>query len=83
MQTFVNGINTDPYQPIEKIRNYKGLSKGIHEIKHPVDIVTQGSLVERNIDLASCLAREGLKRVGVSVITLNASLARKLEPRAA
>ena len=38
--------------------------------------------MERDIDLVSCLARDGLKRVEVSVITQNASLARKLERRA-
>ena len=64
--------------PLKKIRNYKGLPKGIHEIKHPVDIVTLGSLVERKIDLFSYLAGDGLTRVGISVTPLNASLARKI-----
>ena len=35
--------------------------------------------MERDIDPVSCLARDGLKRVEFSVITLNASLAHKLE----
>jgi DNA repair photolyase len=77
------GANTDPYQPIEKNRH---ISRGILEVllayRHPATIVTKSSLVERDIDLLSDMARQRLIEVYVSVTTLNRSLARKLEPRA-
>lgn len=78
------GINTDAYQPAE-IR--LGLTRRILETllkhKHPVTIVTKSSLVERDIDLLSDLARNDLIHVHLSLSTLDKELAQILEPRAA
>ena len=52
------------------------------KLKHPVAIVTRVSLEERDIDLLASLAGDGLTLVGISVITLNTSLAHKFEPSA-
>jgi DNA repair photolyase len=78
------GSNTDPYQPIE--REWK-ITRQILEVladyKHPLSIVTKSALIERDLDLLTQLARDDLVQVFISVTTLDASLARKMEPRAA
>ncbi|MEM7718388.1 MAG: radical SAM protein, partial [Pseudomonadota bacterium] len=38
-------------------------------------------LIERDVDLLGEMGREGLARVGISVTTLDAAVARKMEPR--
>ncbi len=76
------GTNTDPYQPIEKDHHImRGLLEVLSEVNHPVAIVTKGSLIERDIDILSDMARRGLVRVGISVTTLDATLSRLMEPR--
>ena len=78
------GTNTDPYQPIER---RLGITRRILEVlaahDHPVFIVTKSSLIERDIDLLAPMAEKGLVQVFVTVTTLDRSLARRLEPRAA
>ncbi|MEM7075750.1 MAG: radical SAM protein, partial [Pseudomonadota bacterium] len=76
------GTNTDPYQPVERER---GITRACLEVlsafNHPVALVTKGSLIERDIDLLADMARRGLVRVGISVTTLDAQVARRMEPR--
>ena len=78
------GTNTDPYQPIE--RRY-GLMRRILEVLeragHPVGIVTKSALVQRDIDILQRMARRNLVKVALSVTTLDARIARTMEPRAA
>ena len=77
------GTNTDPYQPIE--REYgivRRILETLHEYRHPVAIVTKGTLIERDVDILGDMGRLGLARVGISVTTLDARTARKMEPRA-
>ncbi len=77
------GTNTDPYQPIEKkYEIMRACLQVLSDANHPVAIVTKGSLIERDIDILSDMARRGLVRVGVSVTTLDAKLSRLMEPRA-
>lgn len=77
------GSNTDPYQPIEREwKITRQVLEVLAECRHPLSIVTKSSLVERDLDLLSQLAQEKLVQVFVSVTTLDAELARKLEPRA-
>ncbi|MGR3483743.1 MAG: PA0069 family radical SAM protein [Paracoccaceae bacterium] len=76
------GTNTDPYQPIEREhRIMRGILRVLAEFGHPVGIVTKGTLIERDIDLLGPLAARGLAQVGISVTTLDAGLARSMEPR--
>ena len=76
------GTNTDPYQPIEQShRVMRGVLEVLREFRHPVTIVTKGTLIERDLDLIGELADDGLVHVGVSVTTLDAALSRKMEPR--
>ncbi|WJY21159.1 PA0069 family radical SAM protein [Fontisubflavum oceani] len=76
------GTNTDPYQPIEKDRRLmRGILEVLQAFQHPVGVVTKGTLVERDADILGAMGQAGLARVGVSVTTLDADLARKMEPR--
>ncbi len=75
---------TDPYQPAEKrLRLTRGCLEVLAEFRHPVCIITKGTLVERDMDLLGELAQYGCVRVVVSVTTLDGGLQRRLEPRAA
>lgn len=77
------GTNTDPYQPIEaRYRIMRGVLEVLSEWNHPVSIVTKGALIERDLDILQDMAARNLVSVGISVTTLDADLARKLEPRA-
>jgi DNA repair photolyase len=77
------GANTDPYQPAErKQRITRGILEVLWEFRHPVGIVTKGSLIERDLDLLEPMAAEGLVQVFVSIGTLDGEIARTLEPRA-
>ncbi len=82
--TLVLGTNTDPYQPIEKhYRITRALLQTLQRFRHPLSIVTKGSLVERDIDILAPMARQRLCSVMISITTLDSDLKRSLEPRAA
>lgn len=74
---------TDCYQPIER---RLGLTRRCLEVlaafRNPVGIVTKNHLVTRDIDFLSELARFQAVSVIISVTSLDADLARILEPRA-
>jgi DNA repair photolyase len=77
------GTATDAYQPYER---KLGLTRAVLEVLletgHPVSVVTKSSLIVRDIDLWSELARQGLAHVAISLTTQDRTLARQLEPRA-
>ena len=78
------GTNTDPYQPIE--RRYKVMRRILEVLDragHPVGIVTKSALVLRDLDILARMAERRLAKVALSVTTMDAELARKMEPRAA
>ena len=78
------GSNTDPYQPAErKLKITRGILEVLRDFRHPVTIVTKSALVQRDIDILAEMARDRLAVVTVSVTTLDRSLARHMEPRAA
>ncbi|MDT8326171.1 MAG: PA0069 family radical SAM protein [Roseovarius sp.] len=82
-QPIAIGTNTDPYQPIERDREItRACLTVLQRFRHPVAIVTKGTLIERDLDILAEMAGQGLVRVGISVTTRDADLARKLEPRA-
>ncbi|MCB2129869.1 MAG: PA0069 family radical SAM protein [Rhodobacteraceae bacterium] len=77
------GTNTDPYQPIEKrYRIMRRIVEVLSEWNHPLSIVTRGALIGRDLDILGDMARRNLVQVGISVTTLDAALARRMEPRA-
>ncbi|MGN6769767.1 MAG: PA0069 family radical SAM protein [Rhizobiaceae bacterium] len=78
------GTNTDPYQPIEKKwRIMREILEVLEAYNHPVGIVTKSALVARDIDILSHMAEKGLAKVALSVTSLDRTLARTMEPRAA
>jgi DNA repair photolyase len=77
------GTNTDPYQPIE--RRYeimRRILEVLERVGHPVGIVTKSALIVRDIDILARMAKRNLAKVAISVTTLDAKLARVMEPRA-
>ena len=77
------GTNTDPYQPIEAAHGLmRACLQVLQDFQHPVWITTRGVLVERDIDILAPMAVRGLAAVSISITTLDAGLARKMEPRA-
>ncbi|MGA8149102.1 MAG: PA0069 family radical SAM protein [Gallionellaceae bacterium] len=77
------GTNTDPYQPIEREwKITRQILEVLAECGHPLSIVTKSALIERDLDLLAQLARDNLVQVFISVTTLDAELARRMEPRA-
>lgn len=78
------GINTDAYQPVERrLRITRAVLEVLRESNHPFTLVTKSSLVGRDLDILTEMAGKGLVQVMVSVTTLRAELARRMEPRAA
>ena len=77
------GTNTDPYQPIERTEKItRQVLEVLARADHPVAIVTKSALVVRDLDILAPMAAKGLVKVALSVTTLDADLARKMEPRA-
>ena len=77
------GANTDPYQPIERRHKItRQVLEVLSRFNHPVSVITKSDLICRDIDILAPMAERGLAGVGVSVTTLDAKLARALEPRA-
>ena len=80
----VLGSNTDPYQPVDRtLRLTRAVLEVLERFGHPVSIVTKSAGVLRDLDILRRMAARGLVRVWLSVTTLDAGLARRMEPRAA
>ncbi len=76
------GANTDPYQPAEKsTRITRQLLEVFKQHEHPVNLITKGNLITRDIDLLSWLAERDLCSVAISMPTMDADLKRIMEPR--
>src|SRR5271154_5892949 len=77
------GTNTDPYQPIERRHQImRRILEVLERAGHPVGIVTKSALVVRDLDILARMAKRDLVKVAISVTTLDAKLARTMEPRA-
>ncbi|MGA7124738.1 MAG: PA0069 family radical SAM protein, partial [Chthoniobacterales bacterium] len=82
-QTVTMSGVTDCYQPIErKLKITRSCLQVLADFRNPTFIVTKNHLVTRDIDLLGSLAAHRAAGVTVSVTTLDAGLAQKLEPRA-
>jgi len=78
------GSNTDPYQPVDRtLRLTRAVLEMLDRFSHPVSIVTKSAGVLQDLDILQRMAARGLVRVWLSVTTLDAGLARRMEPRAA
>lgn len=78
------GSATDCYQPVEReLRLTRSVIEVLQETRHPFSLVTKSAGVERDLDIIAAMAKENMAAVYVTITTLDADLARKLEPRAA
>ena len=74
---------TDCYQPAERhFRITRSCLEVLAEFRNPVSIITKNFLVTRDIDVLKELAAYDAAHVFISITTLNADLAAKMEPRA-
>ncbi|MBE2262381.1 MAG: PA0069 family radical SAM protein [Burkholderiaceae bacterium] len=78
------GSATDCYQPAEReLRLTRAVIELFQQTRHPFSLITKGSGVERDLDLIAPMAAQNLAAVYVTITTLDARLARRMEPRAA
>jgi DNA repair photolyase len=81
-ETIVMSGVTDPYQPAEReFRITRGCLEVLLEARQPVGIITKNALITRDLDILREMAAQGTVHVAVSVTTLDADLARTMEPR--
>jgi DNA repair photolyase len=75
---------TDPYQPIErKLQITRGCLEILARFRNPVSVITKSQLVARDHDVLAELAKHSAAHAHLSITSLDAELARILEPRAA
>lgn len=73
---------TDCYQPAERrFRLTRGCLEVALDARQPVTIITKNALVTRDLDLLREMAARNLVSVAISVTSLDAELARVMEPR--
>jgi DNA repair photolyase len=78
------GMNTDAYQPCEReLKITRQCLEVLHECDHPLGMITKSALIERDIDLLQDMTAKNLVTVAITITTLDHSIARTLEPRAA
>jgi DNA repair photolyase len=76
------GANTDPYQPAERrLEITRQLLQAFLQHRHPVSLISKGTVMHRDLDLLAALAAENLCSVAISIPTMDTELKRKLEPR--
>ncbi len=74
--------NTDPYQPAERrLELTRRCLEVFLRFRNPVNVITKNFLVVRDIDILKQLAALNLVHVHMSITTLDAELARVMEPR--
>jgi DNA repair photolyase len=78
------GANTDPYQPLERdLKVTRSVLEVLERTRHPVSLITKGTLILRDLDLLRSLAVDHLVQVFVSITSLDPELKRIMEPRTA
>lgn len=74
--------NTDCYQPVErKLQLTRKCLEVFLKYRNPVGLITKNALVERDVDILREMSGLNLVHVMLSVTTLDANLARTMEPR--
>ena len=82
-EPIVMSASTDIYQPIEhQMRIARQCLEVMADCGQPVTTMTKSALVLRDTDLWSRMAEMNIGRVTITLVTLDADLAQKLEPRA-
>jgi|SRR6185437_3141186 len=76
--------NTDCYQPVErKLGITRSILKVCLKYRHPVSILTKNTVILRDLDVLSELAKHNLVIAMVTITSLDESLRQRLEPRTA
>ncbi len=74
---------TDCYQPIERnLKITRQCLEVLRDFRNPVAIITKNQLVARDADILGEMASYNAAHVSISVTSLDADIARKMEPRA-
>jgi len=77
------GATSDIYQPMEKeLQLVRPILEVFCKKQLPIILATKSLLIRRDIDLLSRLATDGLVEVSITMITLDESFAKLLEPGA-
>jgi len=80
-ETVAIGAATDPYQPAEgRYQLTRGCIAALGEARTPIDLITRGPLIVRDLDVLADASRRAAVRVSVSIATLDEQLAARLEP---
>ena len=78
------GVNTDAWQPVEReLHITRRVIEVLAERQHPFAAITKSSLIERDLDLLVPMAERQQFMAAITITTLDADLARSLEPRSA
>ncbi len=78
------GVITDAWQPAERdLRLTRRVIEVLSERGQPFAAITKSSLIERDLDLLAPMAARGQFMAAITITTLDADIARTLEPRAA
>jgi DNA repair photolyase len=78
------GVNTDAWQPAERdLHLTRRVIEVLSERAQPFAAITKSSLIERDLDLLAPMAARGQFMAAITITTLDADIARTLEPRAA
>ncbi|RZA06362.1 MAG: PA0069 family radical SAM protein [Moraxellaceae bacterium] len=78
------GVNTDAYQPCDrKLGLTRQVLEVLRECNHPVGLITKSSMIERDIDIIADMASKHQAVAAITITTLDHSISRTLEPRAA
>lgn len=76
--------NTDCYQPVEKkLKITRKMLEVLYKYKHPVGFITKNSLILRDLDILTEMAKLNLVHVSISITSLKEETRRILEPRTA
>jgi DNA repair photolyase len=80
-ETVAIGAATDPYQPAEgRYRLTRACIEALGAARTPLDLITRGPLIVRDVDVLADAARRASVRVSVSIATLHPELGARLEP---
>ena len=80
-QTIALGVNIDAYQPIERKQEItRSVLEILQRFRHPVSIITESAMVERDIEIQREMAADQLVSVYISITTLDSELAPKWSP---
>ncbi len=80
-ESVVLGTATDPYQPIEgRYKLTRGCLLALRDYRTPVQIITKGTLIVRDLDVLVELAKRAKVSVSFSVPTVDETVWKKTEP---